>query len=140
MAFYVHILASRRNGTIYVGSTDNLTKRIWEHKEGVRPGFTCRYAVKMLVWCEVHEGREGAVRRERRIKEWKRAWTLGLIEKRNPDWRDLYDDFLHASATPAEILFPPIVPAEAGTQHRSEQGSGEELLRERSEHRPDSPS
>ena len=94
MAFYVYILASRRNGTLYVGSTDTLSKRIWEHKEGVRPGFTAKYGVKMLVWWEPHDTRHGAFRRERQIKEWKRAWKLSLIEKNNPDWRDLYEEFI----------------------------------------------
>ncbi len=94
MAFYVYMLASQRNGTLYVGSTDCLTKRIWEHKVNVRPGFTAKYGVKFLVWFEVHDTRGGAFRRERQIKEWKRAWKLGLIEKSNREWRDLYDEFI----------------------------------------------
>jgi putative endonuclease len=86
--FYVYILASRRNGTIYVGSTDSLARRLWEHREGIRQGFTKTYGVKQLVWYEEHGSRESAFRRERRIKEWRRSWKLGLIEERNPIWRD----------------------------------------------------
>jgi len=71
MSFYVYILASRRNGTLYVGMTDDLVKLVWMHKNGVLPGFTKRYGVKMLVWFEVHESRESAFQRERQIKKWK---------------------------------------------------------------------
>ena len=79
--FYVYILASRRNGTLYVGSTDDLARRVREHEEGVRPGFTTRYGVKTLVWYEVHDSRESAFVRERRIKTWNRLWKLEMIEK-----------------------------------------------------------
>jgi len=92
MAFYVYILASQRNGTLYIGSTDNLTKRVWEHREGLRPGFTRKYRVKMLVWFQAFETRSGAFRRERQMKEWQRLWKLRLIERSNPGWRDLYED------------------------------------------------
>jgi putative endonuclease len=95
VAFYVYILASGKNGTLYVGSTENLTVRISEHKQGLTPGFTSRYGVKDLVWYELHDTRDGAFRRERRIKEWKRAWKVRLIEKRNLQWRDLYEEFLY---------------------------------------------
>ena len=94
MAFYTYIVASRRNGTIYVGSTDGLIKRVWEHREKVRPGFSSRYGCTLLVWYEVFDTREGAFRRERRIKEWRRSWKLMLIEARNPGWRDLFDEFI----------------------------------------------
>ena len=90
--FYTYILASQRNGTLYTGSTDDLSKRVFDHKEKVRPGFTAKYGVHMLVWFESFEMRESAFRRERQIKEWRRAWKLRLIEASNPDWRDLYDD------------------------------------------------
>lgn len=89
--FYTYILASGRNGTLYVGSTDDIAKRVWEHKERLRPGFTAQYGVDQLVWYEVHDSREGALQRERLIKRWRRAWKLELIERTNPDWRDLYD-------------------------------------------------
>ena len=92
--FYTYILASRRNGTIYAGSTDDLIKRVWEHKEKVRQGFTAKYGVRILVWYEPHETREGAFRRERQIKEWRRSWKLRLIEEDNPTWRDLYDELV----------------------------------------------
>ena len=94
MAFYVYMLASRRNGTLYVGSTDNLTVRISQHKQELKPGFTSRYGVKDLVWYEVHDTRDGAFRRELRIKDWKRAWKVRLIETRNLAWRDLSEDVL----------------------------------------------
>jgi putative endonuclease len=85
-------MASRRNGTLYVGHTDDLAKRVFEHREKVRKGFTAKYGVTQLVWFEYHEDRENAFRRERQIKEWQRAWKLRLIEAENPDWRDLYLD------------------------------------------------
>ena len=74
--------------------TDDLAKRIWMHREEVLPGFTKKYSVKILVWCEVHESRESAFIRERQIKKWNRAWKLELIEKTNPTWRDLYEEIL----------------------------------------------
>ncbi len=92
MAFYVYIMANRRNGTLYVGSTDNMARRAWEHREKVRPqSFTARYGCTMLVWYQACETREGAKDLERRIKEWRRVWKLRLIEETNPDWKDLYD-------------------------------------------------
>lgn len=92
MAFYTYIVANRRNGSIYVGMTDDLAKRIWEHKGKVFLGFTARYGVDQLVWFETHETREAAFERERRIKDWRRSWKLRLIEEHNPTWRDLYGD------------------------------------------------
>ena len=92
MSFFVYILASRRNGTLYVGMTDDLVKRVWMHKEEVLPGFTKDYGVKLLVLHEVHDSRESAFIRERQIKKWNRAWKLELIEKTNPSWCDLYDE------------------------------------------------
>ncbi|WP_371132670.1 GIY-YIG nuclease family protein [Phenylobacterium sp.] len=87
--FYTYLLASKRNGTLYAGSTDDLAHRICEHREKARAGFTARYGVNVLVWFEAHESREAAFRRERRIKEWRRSWKLLLIEDANPTWRDL---------------------------------------------------
>lgn len=89
---YVYILASRRNGTLYVGSTTNLVKRIWEHKNNVVPGFTAKYKVHRLVYYEVHQDILEAAKRERRFKNWCRKWKLNIIEKFNPTWCDLYDD------------------------------------------------
>jgi putative endonuclease len=94
MSFYVYILASRRNGTLDIGTTDDLGRRIWEHKEGAIPGFTKKYSVKLLVWFEAHDTRESAFIRERQIKKWNRAWKLELIEKQNPEWRDLYFELM----------------------------------------------
>ena len=87
----VYILASRRNGTLYIGATSNLVERIWQHKNDLVEGFTKRYGVHVLVWYEVHETMGGAVARERALKEWKRVWKLRLIEEGNPRWEDLYD-------------------------------------------------
>jgi len=86
----VYMMASKRNGTLYIGVTSCLVKRIWEHKNNSATGFTKRYGVHDLVWYELHANMESAIEREKRIKEWKRAWKLRLIESFNPDWRDLY--------------------------------------------------
>ena len=91
-SFYVYIMASSRNDTLYVGSTSDLIKRAWEHKNKVIPGFTARYNVHMLVFYEVHETYVEAARREKRFKNWCRQWKLNLIEELNPEWRDLYED------------------------------------------------
>ncbi|NUQ34441.1 MAG: GIY-YIG nuclease family protein [Planctomycetaceae bacterium] len=88
----VYILASKRNGTLYTGVTGNLKKRIRQHKEDLIEGFTKRYTVKMLVYVEYHNDMQSAIKREKQIKEWKRAWKLELIEKMNPEWRDLWDE------------------------------------------------
>jgi putative endonuclease len=93
MAFHVYILASQRNGTLYTGYTDDLFRRATEHKAHSLPGFTSKYGVALLVWFEEHESRESAFVRERRIKKWRRAWKLELIERFNPAWRDLFEDF-----------------------------------------------
>ena len=86
----VYIMASRRNGTLYVGVTSDLIKRVHEHKSGSVDSFTKKYDVSMPVWLEQHATMESAISREKAIKEWKRAWKLQLIEKENPYWRDLY--------------------------------------------------
>ena len=90
----VYILASDRNGTLYVGVTSDLTKRVWEHKNDLVPGFTKRYGVHDLVWYELHDSMESAIAREKTIKEWKRRWKLELIERENPEWKDLYSRLL----------------------------------------------
>ena len=92
MSFYVYILASKRNGTLYIGMTDDLVRRIWQHRDGILPGFTKRYGVKTLVWYELHESRDSAFARERQLKKWNRAWKLKLIEEQNPAWRDLWEE------------------------------------------------
>ena len=83
--FHVYIMASGRNGTLYIGMTDDLNRRVWEHQTEVRAGFTKRYGVHMLVWSEPDESRETAFARERALKKWNRAWKLDLIESANPD-------------------------------------------------------
>ena len=90
----VYLLASRRNGTLYVGVTSNLVQRVWQHREGLAEGFTRRYGVKQLVWFELHDDMASAIRREKAIKEWRRAWKIELIEKINPGWRDLYEEIV----------------------------------------------
>ncbi len=87
----VYILASKRNGTLYIGVTSELVKRIWEHKNDMVEGFTKKYGVHSLVWYEVHESMESAIEREKQLKEWKRKWKLELIESSNPNWQDLYN-------------------------------------------------
>ena len=90
-AYYVYILASQRNGTLYVGVTSNLTGRTWEHKNDLVEGFTKKYGVHILVWYELHNDIDAAIAREKRLKRWNRAWKLKLIEKKNSGWNDLYD-------------------------------------------------
>ncbi|NTW77323.1 MAG: GIY-YIG nuclease family protein [Syntrophaceae bacterium] len=90
----VYILASARNGTLYTGVTSCLVKRIWEHKNNLIDGFTKQYNVHNLVWYELHENMNSAIKREKNIKEWKRTWKLNLIEKNNPKWLDLYNDII----------------------------------------------
>jgi putative endonuclease len=87
--YYVYILASARNGTLYIGMTNNLPRRMWEHKEGLVPGFTKKYGVKTLVYYELFNEVGAAIHRETRLKKFKREWKLNLIEQRNPDWLDL---------------------------------------------------
>ena len=88
--FCVYILASRRDGTLYIGVTSDLPKRVWQHREGDVDGFTKEYGIKTLVWHEMHDNAESAITREKRLKKWNRAWKVHLIEERNPEWNDLY--------------------------------------------------
>ena len=85
-------MASKRNGTLYTGVTSNLVQRVWQHKNNLVEGFTKRYSIHTLVWYEVHETMESAIIREKSVKKWKRVWKQALIEKNNPEWRDLYAD------------------------------------------------
>jgi len=91
---YVYILASERNGTLYIGVTSDLIKRIHEHKEAVVEGFTKDYSVKTLVYYEPHDSIESAIHRETQMKKWNRQWKLELIEKDNPEWKDLYEEIV----------------------------------------------
>ena len=86
----VYILASKRNGTLYVGVTSDLRKRVWQHKNGELGGFTQKYGVHMLVYYETYVDMTEAIRREKQLKKWRRAWKVELIEKGNPQWRDLW--------------------------------------------------
>ncbi len=90
--YYVYIVASKRNGTIYIGVTNNLVRRAYEHKEKVLPGFTQKYDVSMLVYYEMYGNINDAIYREKQLKKWNRAWKLRLIEKHNPKWINLYND------------------------------------------------
>lgn len=90
MTPYVYLLASQRNGTLYIGVTANLIQRIWQHREGLAEGFTKKYHVKTLVWYEQHATMESAIAREKALKKWNRAWKLKLIEETNPQWLDLW--------------------------------------------------
>ena len=90
----VYLLASKRNGTLYTGVTSSLVQRVWEHKQHIVDGFTSRYGVTKLVWYEIHETMESAIRREKAIKNWKREWKINVIEAMNPQWQDLYSDLL----------------------------------------------
>lgn len=87
----VYVLASQRNGTLYVGVTSNLRKRVWEHKNELVEGFTKRYGVHHLVYYEIYDDMMPAITREKQIEKWNRAWKLDLIEKQNPDWKDLWE-------------------------------------------------
>ena len=90
----VYILASKKNGTLYIGVTSNLIKRVWEHKNNIIVGFTQKYQVHNLIWYEVHQEMESAIVREKRLKKWRREWKVKLIEKENPQWQDLYSDLI----------------------------------------------
>ncbi len=92
--YYVYILASQRNGTLYIGVTSDLAQRIYEHKNHILPGFTKTYDVTKLVYFEHFTDIKDAIHREKRLKEWQRNWKKDLIERENPEWRDLYDDLL----------------------------------------------
>jgi putative endonuclease len=119
------MMASQRNGTIYIGVTSDLVKRVWQHREGLIEGFTKKYRVKMLVWYEQHETMEGAIGKEKAMKKWLRKWKLSLIERHNPDWMDLWAEIIGdfapvAPANPSVLekveYKHSVVPAHAGTQ------------------------
>ena len=90
-SYYVYMMASKRNGTLYTGITSDLIKRVYQHKSGETPGFTSRYKVSRLVYYEIHMDVREAIRREKNIQSWKRNWKLRLIEEKNPNWNDLYE-------------------------------------------------
>ena len=92
--YYVYMLASKKNGTLYIGVTSNLSKRVYEHKRKLIDGFTKKYNVDKLVYYEITEDVESAILREKRLKKWKRQWKVELIEQKNPEWNDLYYDII----------------------------------------------
>jgi putative endonuclease len=91
MSYYVYILASRRDGAIYVGITNDLVRRVYEHRIKAVPGFTSRYNITLLVWFETYDDPISAITREKELKKWNRAWKVQLIEAKNPEWGDLYE-------------------------------------------------
>lgn len=122
----IYMLASKPRGTLYIGVTSNIVQRIWQHREGLE-GFTRRYGVKTLVWYEQHQTMTSAIGREKSMKKWRRAWKLELVERSNPQWRDLWPDIvgitpisvdpaqagMHGAMTP-DVKPQPVIPAQAG--------------------------
>jgi putative endonuclease len=106
----VYMLASQRNGTLYIGVTSNLVQRIWQHREGLADGFTKQYGVKMLVWYEQHETMESAISREKAMKKWLRKWKLATIEETNPNWVDLWPTITGAEVPDELKQSPPHQP------------------------------
>ncbi len=94
MGFWVYILASRPGGTLYVGVTNDLIRRIFQHREGLVPGFTKRYGIRMLVYYERHDTVMAAIQREKNVKHWSREWKIDLIVSMNPTWQDLYEEII----------------------------------------------
>lgn len=94
MDYYVYILTSYKNGTLYIGVTDNLVRRVWEHKNDLVKGFTEKYGVHNLVYYEVHQDIEQAILKEKQLKKWNRNWKIKLINKTNPSWSDLYENII----------------------------------------------
>lgn len=88
----IYILASKRNGTLYIGVTTNMIKRVWEHKRHLSQGFTNKYKVHLLVYFEMTDDITTAIKREKQLKKWRRQWKINLIENMNPEWRDLYPE------------------------------------------------
>ncbi len=91
MAYYVYILASRKDGAIYIGMTNDIVRRVYEHRIKAVPGFTSKYNITRLVWFEIYEDPISAISREKELKKWKQAWKIELIEAQNPHWNDLYE-------------------------------------------------
>ncbi len=91
MSYFVYLVASKKDGVLYLGVTNDLVRRIYEHKTKAKPGFSSRYNVALLVWYEVYDDPINAISREKEIKKWRRGWKVALIEKENPEWCDLYE-------------------------------------------------
>lgn len=94
MGYFVYLLASGKHGTLYIGVTNDLVRRVYEHRNDLVEGFTRRYGVHHLVWFDSTPSIEAAIHREKLLKDWKRSWKVALIEKSNPGWRDLYEDLM----------------------------------------------
>ena len=92
--YYIYILASKKNGTLYIGVTNDLLKRVWQHKHKLVEGFTKKYSVDKLVYFEVTENIESAILREKQLKKWNRAWKIRLIQEKNPEWNDLFKEII----------------------------------------------
>jgi|SRR3989344_2574889 len=92
--FFIYILTNKRNGTLYIGITNDLKRRVYEHKNGLVEGFTKKYRLKNLIYYEILNTAESAIRREKQLKKWKRMWKLRVIEEKKPDWKDLYEELL----------------------------------------------
>lgn len=92
MSYYTYTLFNQRNGTLYIGVTNHLVKRVYEHKQHIFKGFTDKYDIDKLAYYEIHDDINEAIKREKQLKAWKRSWKLELIESHNPDWKDLYDE------------------------------------------------
>ena len=107
MSAAVYIMASRKLGTLYIGVTSELLRRVSQHREGVHDGFTQRYGVKCLVWIEWHASIEGAIHREKRLKEYPRQWKINLIERDNPDWHDLFPQFFDETGPLSHLQMRP---------------------------------
>ncbi len=99
MAYYVYILASRKDGAIYVGMTNDIVRRVYEHRIKAVPGFTSKYNITRLVWFEIYDDATTAITREKELKKWKRSWKIQLIETQNPDWNDLYESNLQVGSS-----------------------------------------
>lgn len=111
--YYVYIMASQYNGTLYIGVTNDLAHRVAEHKQGIVQGFTKKYEVDRLVYFEFHSDVNAAITREKQLKKWNRQWKINLIEKKNPDWIDL-------STTDYQFPYTDVMPANAGIQKSNE--------------------
>ncbi|MDN5940767.1 MAG: GIY-YIG nuclease family protein [Nitrospira sp.] len=118
----VYMLASRHNGTLYTGVTSDLVRRIWEHRNDLVEGFTKRYGVRSLVYFELHDDMLEAIRREKQVKKWNRAWKIELIERTNPQWQDLWRSLTESEEMDSRLngkIPGCVVPAKAGTQKLS---------------------
>jgi putative endonuclease len=104
--YWVYILASKRNGTLYIGVTNDLYRRMLEHRDGTADSFTKRYSVRRLVWWECHQYVNGAITREKQLKKWNRAWKLRIIEEMNPNWDDLFEQLVTDDVWSAQRLVP----------------------------------